>query len=98
MAASGGNAFSQGEKCSAKSGAFSSVGEVFMLMRMAGYFASRTGKSFLAGLVLGGTISPDYSELEMKGSVGIWPWTGSVRRQRASKPVVVLLGIFIWGW
>jgi hypothetical protein len=56
-AASGGNAFSQEQKCSAKSGAFNSVVDAFVLLRMVGYLANKVGKSVLEALGLGGLVA-----------------------------------------
>ena len=101
LAACGGSALSQLEKCSAKAGAFNSVGEVLTLMRTGWVLCYQGWKVVFRRAMTwrpSCTISPDFSKLAMKGSVGIGTWTGSVRRQRASKAVVVLLGIFSWGW
>ena len=85
----------------AKSGAFNSVVEAFVLMRMVGCFVSRAGKSVFRRARTwwpSCTISPVCSEFEMKVSGGNSPTSGSVQRERASKPIVALLDICIRGW
>ena len=100
-AASGGSAFSQVEKCSGKSGAFNSVVEAFVLMRMVGCFVSRAGKSVFRRDRTwwpSCTISPVCSEFEMKVYGGTSPSNGSVQRERASKPTVDASNICTNGW
>ena len=72
-----------------------------MLMRVVGYFANKAGKSVFRRARTwwpSCTISPDCSEFEMKDSGGTSPSSGSVQRERASKPTVISLENWIRGW